>query len=402
MGYYIAFEGVDGAGKSTGIRAALAAFRERGVQVFGVGQHSWLDIESTRVIIDAREQRRTPDVADIADAYIRDRALQNGELLTPLLEEAHVVGDRSIYSDAVYQEAIYGIPAEQILKAYHDLGGRCPDLVVFFSIDPGEAAVRIEQRGGLARHYETKYTLDQITTVYERVLFDEQAARQPVYRYTSRYANDPTRLSAELMELLDPYLSMPPHEAAPDGLDRSLRTDRLVLRPFQPCDLACVARLRADVSVVRYMGTSVPYQESLARLRADMARYRAAWETDGFELWAVVLPETGCAIGYCGLRRFDRLPGEVELVCALEPDYWGRGFGPEACSGALAHAFENLGLARVVATSHPENVRSHGLIAKINLCDSGQIAATGGVTKNYYTIEASDWAAEPSGSDAAR
>lgn len=170
MRRYIAFEGIDGAGKSTTLRAVLRALRSRGEFVFGLGAHAWLDIEATRVIIDTREGRAKHAPDDIVRAFLTDRLEYSAHILPPILRRYDVIGDRSVLSDAVYLEALYGSSAEDYLTLATAQGVKLPDHIVFMDVDPAVASERVTTRGRQTKHYENAYDLSKVRGVYKRLL----------------------------------------------------------------------------------------------------------------------------------------------------------------------------------------------------------------------------------------
>jgi len=58
---------------------------------------------------------------------------------------------------------------------------------------------------------------------------------------------------------------------------------------------------------------------------------------------------------------------EVEVGYRLAKRFWGMGLAPEAAQASLCYGFEELGLDRIVAVVHPENVASQRVLEKIGL-----------------------------------
>lgn len=166
---FIALEGCDGVGKST-IRKIIARELSRHVPVIEIGQHSWLDPVASRVIIDAREARATFPDGVIRRAYALDKRLHFVNNVTPNQSTAAILADRSVISDAVYQEALYDIRAEDTLESYEVFGIAFPDILVYVSADIDAAVSRIASRGKQRRHYERAADLSRIKSIYERVL----------------------------------------------------------------------------------------------------------------------------------------------------------------------------------------------------------------------------------------
>ena len=52
---------------------------------------------------------------------------------------------------------------------------------------------------------------------------------------------------------------------------------------------------------------------------------------------------------------------------AFQRPHWSRGLAPEAVSGLLQYARDELGLSRIIATTHPDNTSSHHVLSKIGM-----------------------------------
>ena len=81
------------------------------------------------------------------------------------------------------------------------------------------------------------------------------------------------------------------------GHPMSLRTDRLLLRRWQPEDRAPFAALNADPEVMEHF----PAQLTRAESDASVDRIEAGFAERGFGLWAVEVQATGEFIGFTGL-----------------------------------------------------------------------------------------------------
>lgn len=145
----------------------------------------------------------------------------------------------------------------------------------------------------------------------------------------------------------------------------TLRTKRLVLRPWRDDDLAPFARMTADPRVQEHFPGPMTPDESAAlaaRIRADLD----AW---GFGLWAVETPELSFA-GYVGLSRptfAAPFTPCVEVGWRLAAEAWGRGYATEGARAALAHGFERVGLEEIVSFTVPANVRSRRVMEKLGM-----------------------------------
>lgn len=201
---FIALEGCDGAGKTSLRDELCAGLRRAGRPCVAVGQHSWLSPPAARIIVDVRSGRGQHCPEAVADAYFQDKVAHVRGTIGPALHRATVIADRFILSDAVYQEVLYGIPADETLSRHVASGTLLPDLVVLVELDAPTAYTRILKRNKAARHYERPVPLGFINSVYHRVLFDAPPVTlPPVVRFVN---DDPEWRNRVRLELLPEVL----------------------------------------------------------------------------------------------------------------------------------------------------------------------------------------------------
>src|SRR5262249_25471010 len=135
-----------------------------------VGQHSWLDPWAARLVVQVRGQRERHPAAAIAAAYMLDKRAHAASTIGPATKSGVVLADRYIFSDAVYQDVLYNIPAEETLERHRAAGTLFPTAVLFVETTLEAAVHRIASRSRYARHYENSTDMLAIMRVYDRVL----------------------------------------------------------------------------------------------------------------------------------------------------------------------------------------------------------------------------------------
>lgn len=151
-----------------------------------------------------------------------------------------------------------------------------------------------------------------------------------------------------------------------------LETSRLVLRRLVLDDLDALYTLYRDPEVRRYF----PVEGASAdrTLSYEETRDELEWFLNGHPrhpelgLWATILKETGKFIGRCGLLPWT-IDGqdEVEIAYLIDKAQWGLGLGTEAALGIRDHAFDDLGLSRLICLIDPENLASIKVARKIGM-----------------------------------
>ncbi len=169
-----------------------------------------------------------------------------------------------------------------------------------------------------------------------------------------------------------------------------IETERLLVRPFAPNDLAAIHHI-LDVELA---GAEVGTDGTQT---LDARERWLHWTILGYEQYvalhqpsygerAIVLKETGQVIGACGyvpcLDQFDRLPSlrattgedsaglgstEFGLYWAVSPRYQRQGYATEAAKALIDDAFTRLGLRRIIATTTYDNAASIRVMEKVGM-----------------------------------
>ena len=146
----------------------------------------------------------------------------------------------------------------------------------------------------------------------------------------------------------------------------TLRTERLLLRPWRESDRLPFAALNADPAVMEFF----PAMRSCIESDAFVGRIEAGFAARGWGLWAVEIPGTVEFAGFVGLS-----PPRPELVFApsvemgwrLAPSVWGQGFATEAARAAAAFGFEKLDLTEIVSFTAVTNLRSRRVMERLRM-----------------------------------
>jgi RimJ/RimL family protein N-acetyltransferase len=142
----------------------------------------------------------------------------------------------------------------------------------------------------------------------------------------------------------------------------ALRTERLTLRPLELADREAYAAMRFHPEVARWL--SPADRDPLAAAEATIARFQSGWSTRGYAPWGVF--REGRLIGQCGLNFVPEFE-ETEVLWALHPDAWGKGYATEAAQAALTFGFETIGLALIFAVTRPGNLASQAVMKRLGL-----------------------------------
>ena len=166
-----------------------------------------------------------------------------------------------------------------------------------------------------------------------------------------------------------------------------LETERLLLRHQMASDIDFLTDLWSDPEVTRHMGGP----RDKAWLRSVFEESAADPFQEEFDLWTAVEKSSGLPIGHCGLLPKD-VDGkdEIELNYILSPVAWGKGYAVEIGIAIQKHAFEKLGLHRLIALIDPENEGSERVAARIGMHLEKETTREGSAIRRVYVIEAQD------------
>ncbi len=140
---YVAFEGIDGAGKTTVARAVADRLEDHGFDVLWVREPGGTPTgEAIRRILLGRDGV----LSDWTEAllFAAARAQLAAEVVGPALEAGRpVVSDRSVYSSLAYQGGARGLGIDEVRRVNEEgLGGVWPELVVLLRIEPAAGLAR--------------------------------------------------------------------------------------------------------------------------------------------------------------------------------------------------------------------------------------------------------------------
>ncbi len=145
----------------------------------------------------------------------------------------------------------------------------------------------------------------------------------------------------------------------------TLRTERLVLRPWREGDREPFAALNADPCVMEWFPSTMTRQESDAFVDRIEQRFQAR----GWGLWAVEVPGRQPFIGFVGLSPADDTLGYpcVEVGWRLAAAFWGHGYAPEGALAALQFGFDELALEEIVSFTAVGNAKSRRVMTKLGM-----------------------------------
>lgn len=164
-GLLIAFEGIDGAGKTTQARLLAKHLRELAIDV----------VESKEPtngpwglrLRQSAQTGRLPPIEEL-ELFIQDRRGHVQELITPAIDAGKVViVDRYYFSTAAYQGA-RGMDFRAILAQNEEFAPQ-PDILFILRVPPELGRARIASRGDVANHFEDEEKLAASAAIFDQI-----------------------------------------------------------------------------------------------------------------------------------------------------------------------------------------------------------------------------------------
>ncbi len=163
LGRLIAFEGIDGSGKSTQIELLAETLRGEGFEVLLTREPT--DSSYGRRIRELYSHRDAVSHEEELELFIADRRQHVAEVINPALESGKIVlTDRYFLSTAAYQGA-NGLDPDYILRR-NDFAPS-PDLALILEVPPGQSVARIRHgRGESPNDFEQEDYLTKVAAVF--------------------------------------------------------------------------------------------------------------------------------------------------------------------------------------------------------------------------------------------
>ncbi|WP_181351113.1 dTMP kinase [Thalassobacillus sp. CUG 92003] len=168
-GLFITFEGGEGAGKTSMLKALQHRLTEEGYPVLATREPGGIEIaEKIRHIV-LNPEHKSMDARTEALLYAAARRQHLVEKIIPALEKGQIVlCDRFVDSSLVYQGYARGLGLDEVFKINEfAIEGCMPDLTLFFDINPEDGLERISANKGREQNRLDLEHLDFHKKVYE-------------------------------------------------------------------------------------------------------------------------------------------------------------------------------------------------------------------------------------------
>jgi RimJ/RimL family protein N-acetyltransferase len=167
-----------------------------------------------------------------------------------------------------------------------------------------------------------------------------------------------------------------PHDVTMDG--STIRTQRLVLRPWMPADAPAALPVFGDEAVTRWLSPAMSHVPSVEEMETVISGWLAEPPTPPAGRWAITSSEDGSLLGGVALLPLPPERADLEIGWQLAPAVWGHGYAAEAGHAVAHHAFES-GVDELFAVVRPRNERGARTARSIGMEWVGE-------TEKYYDL----------------
>ncbi|MEV6976068.1 GNAT family N-acetyltransferase [Kitasatospora sp. NPDC093806] len=153
-------------------------------------------------------------------------------------------------------------------------------------------------------------------------------------------------------------------------METYLDTERMTLRRFTGADVDALAALHGHPDVMRHIDDGRPVPRAVVE-RQQLPRILREYDElpSGRGCFAASEKSSGAFLGWLSLRPATSvgLSGGTELGYRILPSAWGLGYATEGARALVHHAFTELAVDRIVATTMTVNTASRRVMEKVGL-----------------------------------
>jgi RimJ/RimL family protein N-acetyltransferase len=152
----------------------------------------------------------------------------------------------------------------------------------------------------------------------------------------------------------------------------TLRTERLILRPFTVADAPIVQRLAGAREIAdTTLNIPHPYEDGVAE--QWISGHQESYEQGKRVPLAITLTHGETVVGAISLMSLSQRDERAELGYWIGKDYWNNGYCTEAAREIVHFGFERLGLNRIIGRHLTRNSASGRVMQKIGMKREGTL-----------------------------
>ena len=175
-------------------------------------------------------------------------------------------------------------------------------------------------------------------------------------------------------------------------MEINIETERLILRPWSMEDVPFILKLNSNLDVIKYL--HIPPMETTEQAKKEIQYVLDQYESNGLGRLIMVEKLTGKCMGWSGLKIEDmEMNGYKDFYDVgyrMLPEFWGKGYATESAIASLKFGFEKLGVEKINAAAHIDNLASQRVLTKAGLKYQNTFEIFD-FKAYWYEIEKADW-----------
>ena len=149
--------------------------------------------------------------------------------------------------------------------------------------------------------------------------------------------------------------------------DLTIKTERLILRPFEKPDLEQVLSYYSLPDVQRYLDWKARDKSEAKSAFESMCKQTRLTRPGEVLTLAIVRKSDGKVMGHVSLRYTDSTAAQGEIRFAIGPTFRKKGYASEAVKAVVSFGFEEFRLHRICARTAGQNEASARLCEIIGM-----------------------------------
>lgn len=142
----------------------------------------------------------------------------------------------------------------------------------------------------------------------------------------------------------------------------TIETKRLILRPLLDTDFEAYSAIMTQRAVTRFLGNG--QDKSMEDVKNLLERFQQIQKSHGIVLHGLVEKDSLKLVGHCGYLPLSNKKG-YELLYALTPTVWGKGYATEAATATINYAKKHYDWDQIFAMVYPKNIASKKVLTKL-------------------------------------
>jgi ribosomal-protein-alanine N-acetyltransferase len=148
-----------------------------------------------------------------------------------------------------------------------------------------------------------------------------------------------------------------------------LESESFILREVKDNDYLSLYEIYSNEDAVRYQ--QVGPMKTIEQAQKAVQVFLQGFKDRKFIRWCIAAKENDIVVGLITLHSFNLCNNQAEIGFMLNKKYWRQNIMDEVANEVIRFAFEGIGLNRIEASIHPDNIASIKLSEKLGFQREG-------------------------------